>query len=53
MDHSTKRPKSRAPSEGFADFQAPQLTALGRVTDLTKDFETPGSDDFTMTGFAS
>jgi hypothetical protein len=53
VDHKTKRQDAHSPSKGNADFQPPRLTPLGQVTDLTRDFITPGSGDFTLTGFLS
>lgn len=45
-----RRQETRAASQGDAAFQPPRLIALGRLTDLTRDFVTPGSGDFMMTG---
>lgn len=53
MEQSTKSQEIPASAKGNAEFQPPRLTPLGRVNDLTKDFVTPGSGDFTLTGFMS
>lgn len=53
MEQQTKRQDDHVRLNRKADFEPPRLTVLGRVNDLTRDFVTPGTGDFTLTGFIS